>query len=128
MAKEKLYLVALRLYRDADDRLEKRIKEDVPIFNDTLMKLSNGNVKPALSAYDGSVLLWVLASQHDAKHILNQLYTPGDRAPRDWRSPGPVEPSGSKTNDQFLVVELGLESCTTQNVISGWLDRVRKTL
>jgi hypothetical protein len=110
------YLVVLK-FESEEEPLTVRIREHVPIIQQTLKDLSISKSKPMLAfqAKDGSVIGIVLRSTRRADDILRHIHS---------HTPG--VPSPTRMRDQIAVMQLALDfEIQSSDRLSSWLKQNR---
>lgn len=123
----KVYLASIQI-SERDESLRQRLIESVPLFEETIKRLSGGEYRLALRSKNGSMFAWLLKSSHDARHIVTQLYAPGSNRPM-FNDYGDASVSGSKMHDKFMVIEVGRDMATiNNNMVTTWAGRTFQSL
>lgn len=104
------YLIVVRF--DKDDDLKARVKESLPALHSALAEL--GAVEPAMSAYDGSMVAYLLEAKADLQpaRIVDRLHSAASR-----RS------SPLTGQDKVLVVALECGVAVRIERITDWLTQ-----
>jgi hypothetical protein len=103
------YLVLVCFDRGTD--LRDRIEESLPLLLEVLKEI--GNVQPAMSSYDGSVVSYLVSTSAaiQPERILEQL-----KAPKSRRG------SPLKTHDRVLVISVGPGLAQRMERVTAWLS------
>lgn len=105
----KTYLVVVQLDVAADQTVAQRISEDLSIIMRTLSRMATGELKRVVSEARSTTAVVLMNSTHSASAIRREVYAPGAG---ETLAPGAIprrDPSGFKTHDKFLIVEVGDE-------------------
>jgi hypothetical protein len=102
------YLVLVRL--DKGEDLRDRLHESLSLLQESLKEL--GELEPAISSYDGSVVAYLLSTQPSIQpqDVLAQLQSPKSR-----------RASPLKTHDKVLIVSIELGLASRLERVSEWL-------
>ncbi|HUI60173.1 MAG TPA: hypothetical protein VLX90_08115 [Steroidobacteraceae bacterium] len=103
------YLVLLCFDRGTD--LRDRIEESLPLLLETLTEI--GNVQPAMSSYDGSVVSYLVSTPATVQpgQVLEQLKSAKSR-----------RASPLKTHDRVLVISVGPGLAQRMERVTDWLS------
>ena len=103
------YLILVRF--DKDDDLKTRIKESLPVLHSALAEF--GAVEPVMSAYDGSMVAYLLEAGADLQpaRIVDRLHSAASR-----------RTSPLTGQDKVLVVTLECGVAVRMERITEWLE------
>ena len=103
------YLVLVCFDRGTD--LRDRLEESLPLLTEALKQI--GDVQPAMSSYDGSVVSYLVSTSADVQpaRVLEQL-----KVAKAHRG------SPLKTHDKVLVISLGPGLAQRMESVTDWLS------